>query len=377
MSRLLLVGPADSRRIAWLQRALLEQGSAPARVVGYESLLRDASMLQDAVAPGTVVPDTIVKLESPGESPAVHAALLRRGWESSGCTGAAPEAMARGELAHQHLWFAGFRRLLESLPTGLRYLNRPVDLVCMADKLACQQRLAAAGVAVPAMLGPILGYEDLRERLRKEGRSRVFVKARYGSSGAGVLAYACNARGDEVAYGSAELVEQGGRHRIFNSLRQRRYRRREEIARLVDLLAAQGAYLEQWIPKPEWPVRTGAHFDVRVVALDGQPRQRVARIGEGALTNLHLGNERGRLDAWLDRAAMRTLESATTLAAAAFPDSRSIGFDLIVRGCRTWVLEANGFGDLLPDLRHRGRTTYEDQAALVADRAVPAERVHG
>ena len=68
---------------------------------------------------------------------------------------------------------------------------------------------------------------------------------------------------------------------------------------------------------------------------------------------------------------------STTLAAAAFPDSRSIGFDLIVRGCRTWVLEANGFGDLLPDLRHRGRTTYEDQAALVADRAVPAERVHG
>lgn len=372
MSRLLLVGPADSRRIAWLQRALLEQGSAPARVVGYESLLRDASMLQDAVAPGTVV-----KLESPGESPGVHAALLLRGWESSGCTGAAPETMARGELAHQHLWFAGFRRLLESLPTGLRYLNRPVDLVCMADKLACQQRLAAAGVAVPAMLGPILGYEDLRERLRKEGRSRVFVKARYGSSGAGVLAYACNARGDEVAYGSAELVEQGGRHRIFNSLRQRRYRRRDEIARLVDLLAAQGAYLEQWIPKPEWPGRTGAHFDVRVVALDGQPRQRVARIGEGALTNLHLGNERGRLDARLDRAAMRALESATTLAAAAFPDSRSIGFDLIVRGCRTWVLEANGFGDLLPDLRHRGRTTYEDQAALVADRAVPAERVHG
>lgn len=372
MSRLLLVGPEDSRRIAWLQRALHEQGSELARVVGYESLLRDPSLLQDAGGPGT-----IVKLESPGESPAVHAALLRRGWESSGCTGTAPEATARGELAHQHLWFAGFKHMLESLPAGLRYLNRPVDLVCMADKLACQQRLAAAGVAVPAMLGPIRGYEDMRERLRKESCSRAFVKARYGSSGAGVLAYACNARAGEVAYGSAELVGQGGRHRIFNSLRQRRYQRREEIARLVDLLAAQGAYLEQWIPKPEWPGRPDRRFDVRVVALDGRPRQRVARVAEGALTNLHLGNERGRLDAWFDHAAMSTLESATTRAAAAFPDSRNIGFDLIVRGCRAWVLEANGFGDLLPDLRHHGRTTYEDQAALVAGRAVPVERVHG
>lgn len=372
MSRLLLVGPRDSRRIAWLQRALLEQGSEPARVVEYESLLQDASILQAAGAPGT-----IVKLESPGESPAIHAALLRRGWESSGCTGPAPEAMERGELAHQHLWFAGFKSVLESLPIGLRYLNDPTDLVCMSDKLACQQRLAAAGVAVPAMLGPIHGYEDMRERLRKENCRRVFVKARYGSSGAGVLAYACNARGREFAYGSAELVEQGGRHRIFNSLRQRRYQRREEIARLVDLLAAQGAYLEQWIPKPEWPGGKGRRFDVRVVALDGRPRQRVARVGEGALTNLHLGNERGRLDAWFDHTAMSTLESATTLAAAAFPDSRSIGFDLIVRGCRTWVLEANGFGDLLPGLRHHGRTTYEDQAALVAGRALPVEHVHG
>jgi glutathione synthase/RimK-type ligase-like ATP-grasp enzyme len=373
MERLLLVGPRGSRRIAWLQRALHDQGSEPALVVEYEALLQDASRLGAACTPGT-----IVKLESPGEAPNLHTALIRRGWEASGSPGHAPAALEHGELAHQQWWYAGFRRLLEALPAHLRYFNPPADLACMADKLACQQRLVDAGVPVPTLLGPIRGYDDLREQLRQQGWERGFVKARYGSSGAGVLAFACNAAGREVAYGSAELVEQGGKVRLFNSLRQRRYERRGEIAKLVDALAVQGAYLERWIPKPACPGREDRRYDIRVVTLDGQPRQRLARTSTGALTNLHLGNERGRLEDFLDAEAMATLEAATVQAAAAIPDSRLIGFDLIARGQRTWVLEANGFGDLLPGLQHQGRTTYEDQAALIPGRrALPAERAHG
>ncbi|MNW04494.1 hypothetical protein D3C71_2005930 [compost metagenome] len=53
-----------------------------------------------------------------------------------------------------------------------------------------------------------------------------------------------------------------------------------------------------------------------------------------------------------------------------------IGFDLIVRGTRSWVLEANGFGDLLLDLRHDGRTTYEDQALLAPARSAINEYAH-
>ena len=99
-------------------------------------------------------------------------------------------------------------------------------------------------------------------------------------------------------------------------------------------------------------------------------------MSAGALTNLHLGNARTGLDVLLDAEAIEHLETATATAAAAFPNSRMIGFDLIVRGMRSWVLEANGFGDLLLDLRHAGRTTYEDQALLTPARPAINEYAH-
>ena len=78
----------------------------------------------------------------------------------------------------------------------------------------------------------------------------------------------------------------------------------------------------------------------------------------------------------LDADAICHLQAATVKAAAAFPASRMIGFDLIARGTRSWVLEANGFGDLLLDLRHDGRTTYEDQALLAPARSAINEYAH-
>ncbi len=373
MADWLLIGPRGSRRIGWLQRALHDQGAPAAHVFDYETLLAEPARLLEAIAQA---PDAIVKLESPGEAPALHQALVRRGWELSGAVGDTPLPAVHGELVHQQFWYAGFADLLAALPAGPRYLNAPADLACMSDKLGCQQHLRDAGLMIPPLLGAISGYDDLRERLCDAACERVFIKARYGSSGAGVLAYARNRDGREVAYGSAELVEQAGRWRVFNSLRQRRYDRHRDIARLVDLLAEQGAYIELWIPKPTVPGSDGRRYDVRVVALDGQPRQRVARMSAGALTNLHLGNARTQLEALLDSDAIRHLQAATMNAAAAFPASRMIGFDLIVRGARSWVLEANGFGDLLLDLRHNGRTTYEDQALLAPVRPAINEYAH-
>ncbi|QDH71910.1 STM4014 family protein [Marilutibacter alkalisoli] len=356
-----MVGPRSSRRIDGFQRALHAHGLPAAEVVEYEAVLSDAMRLDEVLVRH---PDACIKLESPGEAPALHDALVRRGWELAGGPGAAPHPLEHGELAHQQYWHAGFAEVLAAMPVDARYLNPPADLSRMADKLACQQRLIAAGVEVPPLSGTIAGYDDLRRRLGANGCGSVFVKARYGSSGAGVLAYRRHRDGREIATGPVELVEDCGRTRLFNSLRQRRYTDSPQIARLVDALAQQGAYLERWIPKPRVPGSEGAHFDLRVVAFDGRPRQRVARIGRGPLTNLHLGNRRMPVDACLDPAGIAGLENAVIRATAAFPTSRVIGFDIVVRQSRTWVLEANGFGDLLPNLRWEGRTTYEDQARI-------------
>lgn len=355
-----VVGPRDSRRIAALQQALQAQGHPAAVVFDYLQLLDTPAPLQDWLARH---PAARVKLESPGEAPELHRALILRGWRTLGSPGPAPAPLAHCELAHQQLWYAGFADLLASLPAA-QYLNPPAGLLAMTDKLACQQRLAAAGVAVPTLLGSVDSYADMRACLQVSGCTQAFLKPRYGSSGAGVLAYRWHRDGREIASGSAELVQDAGGVRVFNALRQRRYTRRTDIAPLVDAIAAQGAYLERWIPKPRAPGLPGHHYDLRVVALDGVARQRVARASRGPLTNLHLGNRRLPAQAW-QGADVDALVSATVAQAArAFADCRMIGLDLIQRDGRCHVLEANGFGDLLPELRWQGRTTYEDQAAL-------------
>lgn len=357
----LLIGPRGSRRIDGLQQALRARGLADAQVLDYASLLDEPARALEAIARA---PQALVKIESPGEAPALHAALIERGWRRLGEPGPKPHELEHGELAHQHYWYAGFSELLQRLPTDAHYLNPPDDIAGMSDKLACQQRFQAHSVAIPPLFGAIDGYDDLRERLREHACSQVFIKARYGSSGAGVLAYRRNRQGREALYGSAEPVEQAGRLRVFNSLRPRRCTDSRQIAALIDAVAAQGAYLERWIAKPRAPDAAGGHYDLRVIALDGQARQRIARTSRSPLTNLHLGNRRFAPEQWLDDEAMRTLETATEHAAQAFARSRMIGFDLIVRDGRGWVLEANAFGDLLLNLHWQGRTPYQDQAQL-------------
>ncbi|MGO1072730.1 STM4014 family protein [Lysobacter sp. CA199] len=358
----LLIGPRGSRRIRGLQQALHERGLPAAEELHYERVLEAPALAADAIARR---PRALVKIESPGEAPALHTALIDRGWRSLGESGPRPRPLEHGQLAYQHYWYAGFRALLDALPREANYLNPPADIACMSDKWACQQRLQARDIAIPPLLGRIDGYAQLREHLREHACGQVFIKARYGSSGAGVLAYRCDRQGREALYGSAELTGDDGEDgsaRIYNSLRPRRYTDPRQIARVIDAVAAQHAYLERWIAKPRAPDGHG-HYDIRAVALDGRARHRLARIGRTPLTNLHLGNRRGALADWLDDDAMRALEDATERAAAAFPDSRMIGFDLILRDGRSWILEANAFGDLLLNLSWQGRSTYQDQVA--------------
>jgi len=351
-----LVGPPASRRIAAFQRALEAYGLPAARVVDYADLLRSPQ----AHAPALLDGRPRVKLDSPGEAPALHETLIHHGWERLG--GAAPQPLAHGELAWQHYWYAGFAALLQSLPPA-DYLNPPGSLLAMTDKLHCQQSLAAAQVAVPPLLGIVSGYEDLRARLRSAACRQAFIKARFGSSAAGVIAYRWHPDGREVAMASTERVVEAGRSRLFNSLRMRRYTDAREIAAIVDALAEQGAYAEAWVPKPSLPGNAAARYDLRVVVLDGRARQRVARVSKSPLTNLHLGNRRASPQDWLQGDEMAALEAAAQRAAAVFPGARMIGLDLILRGRRAWILEANGFGDLLLAQRWQGLTTYEDQVA--------------
>lgn len=352
-----LLAVGGGKRARLMQAARLQLGLPPAVLLEWRTWLETPALLASLLAQPCVF-----KIESPGDDLTLHHRLLQLGCAVLGR--AAPRVPEYGELSVSDAWFAGLSQVLQRLSAQLarlphvQVLNAPHEVLTMTDKLACQQHLDSRRVPIPRLLGAVDNYAHLRALLDEHALDQVFVKARYGSSASGVIAYRRNRRGAEQATSSAHLVQGNGGARLYNVKPVRRYDVQADIVQLVDLLAGQHAYVEAWLPKP----RAGSgHYDLRVVTLSGQPAHRVARIGTRMMTNLHLDNRRADADTLLSPGGQAALEHVARLAAAAFPLSHVIGWDIVVRKSTAHVLEANAFGDLLPGLLWRGRDTYAGQ----------------
>ncbi|WP_429236216.1 STM4014 family protein [Janthinobacterium lividum] len=356
-----MLATSGSKRVRLMQAARAQLRLPPAQVLEWRDWLARPALLEEALRQ-----PRLFKIEPPGDDPAAHLLLLHDGCRLQDRPPV--EAPAHGELLAMDAWFAGFASAMASLAAQLaelpqaRVFNAPADITLMTDKLACQRHLAAHGIAIPALLGPVHGYDHLQSLLHEHQLDRVYLKPRYGSSASGVVAYRRNRAGRQQATTSATLSRADGQIRLFNVKRMARYETQHDIAALVDALAAQQLYAEAWLNKP----RCGdSHYDLRIVTLAGQPAHRVARIGDRMMTNLHLDNRRGDAAGLLNAADMAALEAASALAARAFPESHVTGYDLVVRQGQAHVLEANAFGDLLPGLLWQGADTYKAQLTHV------------
>jgi hypothetical protein len=351
----LLIGSASSRRSQLLEAAARAIGLRVS-VIDWQDVLRDDA----ALGSGHVW----CKIDPPSDDPQTVDALIQEGFRLSGGDASAPQPLRHGELAHTHWWYAGFMAALARLERrlqGLRLFTPMKQIALMCDKLACQRHLASNNIEVPTLLGEVSSWDAFEAKYPPAEAPAVFIKSRYGSSAAGVVALRRHRDGRIRAYSSARLSSDGA---LYSHLKISVYSQREEIKALVDALAVQGAYAERWVPKPRAPVAPQATYDLRVVAFCGRPRQRIARISRSPMTNLHLGNRRSAPH-WLDGRQVDAIESAVSQAAAAFAPSMSIGFDVVLRASRASVLEANAFGDLLPGLLFEGASTYDDQARRV------------
>ena len=359
---LLVLGVASGKRMRGLQDAAHRHGGLVLHCVDYADAVRDPTAFHALAATGMPL-----KIDSPGDDAWVQHQLTLRGWQagsgepSSDRTALPPGPVARGELMPTRDWYTGFAQFLRALPVTATPLAPVEDILLMTDKLACQQHLRAHGVPTPPWLGAIDSHAHLIDLLDRAGVDSAFVKPRYGSSAAGVVAYRRNRRGAELALSTVHSKD--GRH--FNAKRMQRYTDAHDIAALIDTLAADHAYAEAWVPKPR--AQHGS-YDFRVVTLDGEPQHRVARVNDAPMTNLHLDAHRASADALLDEAGLHALLDTARAAARAFPRSRMIGLDIVVRGARAWVLEANAFGDQLPRLHWQGRDTYEAQLHAIFPR---------
>lgn len=337
-SRLGLVGNPGNRRVREFQAIT----GAPC--LPWAELLRDPASLDRFDVDR-------LRIDSPGEDEEVARGLIALG-------GGPPDAVREfGEIAWQEEYHRGFLALLERIARrGLPCLNPPADIAAMFDKWESHRRFAARGLPRPPTRLAPRDPEEFLAGMGPEGR--VFLKPRFGSSASGMLALRWSRGRLQLA---APLSRRGGR--LFNSLRVGTWTERAEIEALVRLLLPTGMVQERWIPKL---TLEGGAVDLRVLVVAGEARHRVVRMSRTPMTNLHLGNRRGReedLEPGVLRAACRLAEEA----AALFPGSLSAGVDILLdaRG-RPHVGEINAFGDLLPGLVHRGESAYEAVAASCA-----------
>jgi glutathione synthase/RimK-type ligase-like ATP-grasp enzyme len=242
-------------------------------------------------------------------------------------------------------------------------MNDVSSIGLLFDKGRCHQHLFQKGVTCPRALVSVDSYDELRERMSHAKIGRVFIKLTCGSSASGVVALESNGLKTQ-AFTTAEMVEKNGRLVLYNSRRVQRITDERSLSRLVDLLAAEGVHVEQWVPKAGLD---GHAFDVRVVAVDGQADHAVVRLSESAMTNLHLKNRRDTVDALRARmgdVAWEALIATCKQAAGAFPRCNYVGIDVVVLpGYRRHaVLEMNAFGDHVPGaLDAAGRDTYASE----------------
>jgi hypothetical protein len=368
-ARLIVLGNPENRRVQLFAEAAASFGSVEA--VAWLDFLRDANSLARRLTP-----DSILRIESPGENFAVERALLLRGTQDTeGYSSLSGDEIAtlkaqRGRIWPMRQWFRGWQlalaeveSLLVAMP-GCRVMSSPAEITTMFDKARCQEIFRVRGVPVAPLLGMPGSFSELREMMFARGCRRAFLKPCHSSSASGVVALEVSGNALQ-AFTSVELVQIDGRVQLFNSLQVRRYSELREISLLIDALCQERCLAEMWLPKAGLD---GQRLDLRVLVIAGCAAHVVVRQSSGPMTNLHLGNRRGDPDRLRVRMGEENWCGAMAVcerAAAAFPRSLHVAVDLLVSPSfgRFAVAEVNAFGDLLPRVFHQGLNTYAAELA--------------
>lgn len=229
----------------------------------------------------------------------------------------------------------------------------------MFDKIACHQHLSQHQIAVPPALYDVQNYEDLRAKIAQKSWSKVFIKPNFGSSASGVMAYRLQGSKEQMTT-SIELVKKGKEILLYNSLKIQQYTDKEDIKIILDTIAKEGIIVEAWIPKASFE---DGIFDLRMLVINNKTQQVVLRQSSLPMTNLHLGNQRGNLALLQEQIGAEKWQSLCDLAESAakcLPNTFYVGLDILLSSKfkNAYVLEANAFGDLLPNVLVEGLDSY-------------------
>lgn len=374
MLNFVIIGNPENRRITMFQKALEHWQLPKANVVSYLDLVKGVVKLTKIVKP-----NSIVRIDSPGENFALEQALLALGAN-------APEPIEKANFArlpkkqvdeltfdqgliiYPRQWYLGYLEVLKLITKQLadcpkhQLMSVPSDIGMMFDKPLCHNLLLHNQIAVPPSLGYISCFDELQEKMQEKKWNRVFIKLSNGSSASGVVAYQTNGK-FHIATTSTKLVKQDSVLKLYNSLKLSIYRQLTDIRELVDNLCKHYVHVEKWLPKAGFQ---NSAFDLRVLVIGKKASQVVMRTSKSPITNLHLLNKRGDLEKlklklkdviW--EKAIGVCEKVMKL----FPKSLYAGIDLMFlpNFKEQRVLEINAFGDLLPNALYNQLNSYESE----------------
>ena len=366
--RFVIIGNPENRRVSLFRAALARQGQPEPEVIAWRALAEGPLAVESALDALPEEP-AFVRIDSSGESFEVDRLLLARGFEDARMLGAwavSPDevrvlAYDRGRILAPRQQHCGFLRVLGELERALakrpwlHRTNAPESIARLFDKRACAVAFARAGVPTPEALANVATPSELRARMNEAGMSRVFVKLSCGSSASCLALYDA-----ERPWLFTSMEIEGDR--LYNSLTPRRYADAAAIDRLLAFLLREGSHVEAAVPK----ARIGAHFfDTRMLVIAGEVAFTVMRKSRHPITNLHLGGSRGtesELASVIPEAVLAAAhESCRTV--FGLHDCLHVGVDVMFTADRGGhrILEANAFGDLLPNLQRDGLDVYEWQ----------------
>jgi hypothetical protein len=369
--RFIVIGNPANRRVTMFQAALVAQQLPPAEVIAW----------RDVVVPGgpermlgALSPEpAIVRIDSAGEDEDVERAMIRRGEAAARAEGyaavldprrldATPRELGRILVPRQY--HLGFLSVLREIGAALaqrpawRVLQTIPAIEDLFDKRVTSAKWQAMGIPVPEFLPAVRDPDDLRAQMEARGWREVFVKVA-SSSSASCLAIFHHGQTEHAI----TTVEDTGAAR-YNTRKLQRLTTRASIDRLLAFLLAEGSQIERAVPKAQLAEH---YFDLRVLTIDGVPAFIVVRAAPHPITNLHLGGQRGDLDALRKRVPKASWDAAmeTCVEVQRASGAFHVGIDLMFEpGLRAHrVIEGNAFGDLLPNLTRDGLDVYGWQIA--------------
>lgn len=378
-----VLGNSDSPRIHAFQTALMGLKLTPATVIPYQDWLTTPQILDQVLTP-----QSILRIESPGRNFLVEKLILAKGAEAAAAEDSpwidAVSALALpeepGRIRYPRQWYLGFWQVLTQLQTQIatvgisQCLNSPLEIPILFDKIRCQTLFGHHQIPIPPPLGTVTCFDELMARLQVTGCRRVFIKLAHGSSASGVIALAL--QGPKIkAWTTVEVVAAESTLQLYNSRRIQEYQDLPTLAAMIDQLCRERVQVEAWVPKASFHQHS---CDVRVVVIEGEARQTVVRLSKSPMTNLHLQNKRCPPDALIERMGKVAWEQALhqcEQVARLFPQSLQVGVDVAILSDyrRAVILEANAFGDLLPNVTWRGLDTYTTELLTILGQPLPTD----